>query len=435
MAKMARDNWVDTLLQEMATGKKYKRLIQQCINNIGENKRLYKYYDLDSPYTIPNIENSENYYSDPTSFNDPFDCNVGISADQLIRLCLPSVYDQLFDTSLDPPVRNMIESLLFGETVAYDEDSDEAVIEDFLSCPDITDIIHRARAGEEINDDTILSALLNNPNILALMLSKYPGIKEQENRVNLEDQIKIVATKSVKLVRQILIKESANQTGETKEIWAIMSEDEDLLIRLQKIARLTGHGEQDDQIKKVYDQLDNMVKQLHRKIGEIIGITCFSETPNNMLMWSHYANKHTGICVEYDFSRLFTTAKDTLLFPVTYSNNRPLFPVDKIALAENGAVVKNQSVPTEVLTELIKAWTIKSPIWRYEREWRHIIFTNNVPDRRIKLPIISKIIMGVNISPENKQKVTDVAKKKQIPVYSTHMKSSKYEMVISSSPE
>lgn len=39
-------------------------------------------------------------------------------------------------------------------------------------------------------------------------------------------------------------------------------------------------------------------------------------------MWSHYANKHTGFCVEYDISLLDNFYKLNL-FPVLYSNNRP----------------------------------------------------------------------------------------------------------------
>lgn len=30
------------------------------------------------------------------------------------------------------------------------------------------------------------------------------------------------------------------------------------------------------------------------------GICCFSQTNNQILMWSHYANKHTGVCLKFD---------------------------------------------------------------------------------------------------------------------------------------
>lgn len=119
MQKTVERDWVDVLLQEMSSGKKYKRLIQKCINHMGEYKKLYKYYDVNSLHTLPNLENSENYYSDPTEFNDPFDCNVGISADQLIRMCLPGMYEQLEGASLDPDVRRMIETVMFGGNDTY----------------------------------------------------------------------------------------------------------------------------------------------------------------------------------------------------------------------------------------------------------------------------------------------------------------------------
>ena len=435
MEKLTKDNWVDALLREIAGGKQYLRLIQKCIDHMGTSKKLYKYYDLNSPYTLTNIENFENFYNTPTAFNDPFDCNIGISADQLIRLCMPGVYSQIYNAELDPTVRAMIEAIIFGDADTYDDDSEESVIAACLECPDIADIVSRAQAGEEIDDALIADALFNNPSVLATMLSKYPGIAEQENKVKIEEQIKLVAMSSTKIIRQLLSKAAENQPGETREIMAIMGEEGDLLKRIQKIARLLGRTEDDEKINIVYEQLEKMVKQMHTQLGEVIGITCFSETPNNMLMWSHYANRHTGICVEYDFSRLFSTAADTLLFPVTYAKKRPLFPVDQMVVGPDGKVRSGQSLPADALVTIIKALTIKSDVWSYEREWRHIVSTKFAPNRLVKLPIISKIIMGMNISPESKQKVVDLARKMHIPVYSTHMKSDKYEMVISNLPE
>ena len=32
------------------------------------------------------------------------------------------------------------------------------------------------------------------------------------------------------------------------------------------------------------------------------GVCCFSEHPNNILMWSHYAKNHQGICLGFDTS-------------------------------------------------------------------------------------------------------------------------------------
>ena len=32
------------------------------------------------------------------------------------------------------------------------------------------------------------------------------------------------------------------------------------------------------------------------------GVSCFSETNSEILMWSHYANSHQGFCLEFDTS-------------------------------------------------------------------------------------------------------------------------------------
>ena len=138
--------------------------------------------------------------------------------------------------------------------------------------------------------------------------------------------------------------------------------------------------------------------------------------------------------MEYDFSRLFSTAANTLLFPVTYTNKRPLFPIDWLDIGIDGKVKEDHQLPAEALPEIIKALTVKSKVWEYEREWRHIVFTKDAPDRLVKLPIVSKIILGINISPEDKEKVIESAGKKHIPVYATRLKADKYEMIIMDQP-
>lgn len=33
------------------------------------------------------------------------------------------------------------------------------------------------------------------------------------------------------------------------------------------------------------------------------GVCCFATDPSNVLMWSHYANRHKGVCLQYEFAR------------------------------------------------------------------------------------------------------------------------------------
>jgi len=51
--------------------------------------------------------------------------------------------------------------------------------------------------------------------------------------------------------------------------------------------------------KKIYDGDDK--KQFHRDVNDAIypKVCCFSDTCKNILMWSHYADSHKGICLRF----------------------------------------------------------------------------------------------------------------------------------------
>ena len=42
-----------------------------------------------------------------------------------------------------------------------------------------------------------------------------------------------------------------------------------------------------------------MYSELQGKIDGY-GVSCFSKSNDNILMWSHYSEKHTGICLEFN---------------------------------------------------------------------------------------------------------------------------------------
>lgn len=427
-----RNKWVDELMQQLANGKQYKRLIQQCIVNMGEDKKLYKYYDLDSEHTIDNIRSSINYYNNPVAFNDPFDCNVGISSDQLIRVLLPEVFDQIFQPTIDPSLKQMIETIMFDDEIEWSKNTDAEIISDCVNNPAFNNLVFRAKAGEMIDETELFSFLADNPDVLSSIVKRYSQNSEKDNMTFRDEDVARVVSHSTSFLREAIKQEAQKYPESIKQVISILDEREDFIRKVSKIARLLGKSVPDQQIDQLYDQLDEMVKKLHRSIGDAVGITCFSETPYNMLMWSHYANKHSGICVEYDFSKLFSTVPNSLLLPVEYSGKRPLLPIEKVVVKRNGKIEIDQSKVKLLLPALLKSLAIKSDIWSYEREWRHVIFTKDIHNRLACLPIISRIILGINISPENREKMLGVAREKHIPVYVASMKSDKYEMVLSS---
>lgn len=136
------------------------------------------------------------------------------------------------------------------------------------------------------------------------------------------------------------------------------------------------------------------------------GITCFSETNDNILMWSHYSNNHKGICLGFDINEenlddFIDTAKNInnnifnsktvyRLFTIKYSNNRPVLNLFNI------------NNPTEESKQIENMLITKSNIWKYEKEHRIIIYNG----KNISFPTgiyynrkyLKEIILGANLS-------------------------------------
>ena len=113
------------------------------------------------------------------------------------------------------------------------------------------------------------------------------------------------------------------------------------------------------------------------------GIVCFSKVRDDILMWSHYADKHRGICFEFDGSSncsFFGEAQ-----PVEYDNYTQI-PLDKDS---------EHQMTRVILT--------KSKHWAYENEYR--LFKPGKKECKLDYPVelLTGIIFGC-MMPENVRK-------------------------------
>lgn len=103
-------------------------------------------------------------------------------------------------------------------------------------------------------------------------------------------------------------------------------------------------------------------------INNTIGILCLSETPDNILMWSHYSLNHTGLVFEFDDSHHFFDQRQKEreltghIKKVRYSKKRPRLTIFNPSLSDE----ENRDI---WIKDFI--W-IKSSDWEYEKEWRMI---------------------------------------------------------------
>ncbi|ESB58497.1 hypothetical protein SEEACDC5_10030 [Salmonella enterica subsp. enterica serovar Agona str. SA-5] len=59
-----------------------------------------------------------------------------------------------------------------------------------------------------------------------------------------------------------------------------------------------------DIMEKTIYGYKGFIDATHKIIKEKLGVLCLSKIPNNHLMWSHYAQNHTGIMFEIDIEKL-----------------------------------------------------------------------------------------------------------------------------------
>jgi hypothetical protein len=113
-----------------------------------------------------------------------------------------------------------------------------------------------------------------------------------------------------------------------------------------------------------------------------VGVTCFSKTSSNPLMWAHYANSHRGVCVGFQIEG-WNRVRDT--FSVHYANSV--------------APIKFFDEKERDLSFWYWMFT-KSHVWAYEREVRCInMFSNGVQPLEDIIPV--EIYYGVGCSEED----------------------------------
>jgi len=91
------------------------------------------------------------------------------------------------------------------------------------------------------------------------------------------------------------------------------------------------------------------------KLASSHGLLCFSGDWHNPVQWSHYASKHSGLCLGFDVS-------DENLRPIEYSRKRLV------------AKVESFCDPSQLRVETITRFLFtKYSHWHYENEFRWLI--------------------------------------------------------------
>ena len=110
----------------------------------------------------------------------------------------------------------------------------------------------------------------------------------------------------------------------------------------------------------------------YESINQNARIACFSKRNNSILMWSHYANSHTGVCFEFEENRPFFKE-------VTYSENKCFVDI-YFALSKRIAYeYLNEEIKytdKDFANAMLAPFYSKSLDWQYEHEVRCVLSDN-----------------------------------------------------------
>lgn len=169
---------------------------------------------------------------------------------------------------------------------------------------------------------------------------------------------------------------------------------------------------------------------IRKRRDQTYGILSLSELWNNSAMWTHYAERHTGVCIGFDSSAsIFRTQLEHGIKPVgkvRYLRER--LPVD---------YATGDDIPPDLFFR-------KSLDWGYECEWRSVARLPNLKRFSFRkegvvngFPIhllyidhecVREIYLGALASKEIEGLVLEFAAKKPVRVFRATLASTSYEM-------
>ena len=250
-------------------------------------------------------------------------------------------------------------------------------------------------------------------------------------------------------VNNIMLPWQMAQNGELKNSLSRMFREEDSQVierRFQEVDARTYLNSCIDDLKnnffKNYAEFKrDMDKEFYLNILNVQSlrhVACFSEKNDSSLMWGHYADSHTGFCIEYNFAEVLKWCEKeckNILGCKSFMLNYPIAPViysdtrfdateymqvilQDYASKKIGCSMKEFYYP-DVLT-ITKSILTKSSDWSYEKEWRlvsEIELKNYISHKMITKLKPKAVYIGAKATKENADKLYQLCQDKHIDCY------------------
>jgi len=185
-----------------------------------------------------------------------------------------------------------------------------------------------------------------------------------------------------------------------------------------------GTTERRSRIKKVMrnihrEEMKKTVQASFERQLKKTGVFSFAGDPRSILMWSHYASNHTGICIQFEVAR--DVENMLYAFDVEYSEEYPV--INWLDKEEYGHGIG-------------KVLLRKNKEWEYEREYRIVMVNKAGKCINFKPEAVAAVIFGWRMHENAKNSIERIiAQRKrcglpELRVYKAVKHSTKYKLVI-----
>ena len=370
-----------------------KKKLEKC------NYKLYKYCSVDNEYYFSNLENDIIYYSSINTLNDPFESVVYCSNMNINY----SIYKSILNV---PEGKQFFDDLkYFIKKEFYDSDvfPNEKIEEIF---DDLTGFIFNTfNEIDGINIYTKDARFDELKNKFLIFFSNHPSIKKAN-----------ISIENINAIFDKFINPDNRSKNNLSDLFNMLPKTDD------NIKQLKSFNNKVNQIKNTGPKI---IKEI---LSDNLRITCFSEKPNIILMWSHYSNKHQGFVIEYDLKDIFEDNNKMiqygefllLLFKVEYINSIPELP---LSLMDNTANKYNK------FTDMLAKVYMKNKCWKYEKEWKSVITSKDNLEFKFIKP--SRVIVGVNATKKTIEKLKSICDRRNIKIQKYKLNKKTYSLRLS----
>jgi len=160
------------------------------------------------------------------------------------------------------------------------------------------------------------------------------------------------------------------------------------------------------EIRKDPEYLKEVKKDFVEHNQNTFGVCSLCATNNDLLVWAHYSQNHTGFCVGLSVEHLnkisISFIPQKILLDIHKVNYTDVYPspnfFDCMINLEN----------TSHINDVIET---KSTDWKYEKEWRLIFWGQVNKSLNLGFEAIHEVILGCRISAKNKKNILELCRR------------------------